>query len=97
MTKDGIEIRDLKSQYGGTMRLGSYECHLKENSKIIKIYNKNVIHERHRHRYEVNMSLCNGFEENGLIFSGLSPNKELPEILSYVIILGILVSNFIQN
>ena len=81
VTEGGIEIRDLESQYGGTMRLGSYECHLKENSKTVEIYKKNIIHERHRHRYEVNMSLCNGFEKNGLIFSGMSPDKKLPEIL----------------
>ena len=64
------------------MRLGSYDCYLEENSKIKSIYNnKNVIQERHRHRYEVDITLCDNFKENGMFFSGLSPNKDLPEIL----------------
>ena len=42
-SKYGVEIRDIKSQYGGTMRLGSYECHLKKNTKIFEIYKKKII------------------------------------------------------
>jgi len=81
-TKKGIQKRNLDSEYGGTMRLGSYDCHLENKSKIKSIYNnKNVIQERHRHRYEVDISLCDNFKENGMFFSGLSPNKDLPEIL----------------
>ncbi len=80
-TKKGFEKRDILSEYGGTMRLGSYECHLQKYSKIFKIYKTSVIHERHRHRYEVDLTFCKDFEKKGLVFSGLSPNKILPETL----------------
>ena len=80
-TKKGKEKRDILSEYGGTMRLGSYECHLKQNSKIYDIYKNNKIHERHRHRYEVNIDLCDGFLEEGMIFAGMSPDNILPETL----------------
>jgi CTP synthase len=63
------------------MRLGLYEAKLKENSLIRKIYKSKSIHERHRHRYEVNISYKDQFEKKGLIFSGLSPDKKLPEII----------------
>ncbi len=78
-TKDGKETRDILSEYGGTMRLGAYECHLLPNSKIHDIYKKKIIYERHRHRYEVNINLCKDFNEKGLIFTGMSPDKILPE------------------
>jgi len=64
---------------GGTMRLGSYKAKLKKNSLISKIYKSNLIHERHRHRYEVNKNLKIKLEKKGLIFSGLSPDGSLPE------------------
>mgnify|MGYP003343845252 FL=1 len=80
-TKKGKEKRDILSEYGGTMRLGSYECHLKQNSKIFDIYNNEIIHERHRHRYEVNLDLCNKFDEAGMYFAGMSPDNILPETL----------------
>ena len=80
-TKKGKEKRDILSEYGGTMRLGSYECHLKQNSKIFDIYNNEIIHERHRHRYEVNLDLCNKFNEAGMFFAGMSPDNILPETL----------------
>ena len=80
-TKKGKEKRDILSEYGGTMRLGSYECHLKQNSKIFDIYNNEIIHERHRHRYEVNLDLCDKFDEAGMFFAGMSPDNILPETL----------------
>ena len=80
-TKKGKEKRDILSEYGGTMRLGSYECHLKQNSKIFDIYNNEIIHERHRHRYEVNLDLCDKFDESGMFFAGMSPDNILPETL----------------
>ncbi len=80
-TKIGKEKRDILSEYGGTMRLGSYECHLKQNSKIFDIYNNEIIHERHRHRYEVNLDLCDKFDEAGMFFAGMSPDNILPETL----------------
>ena len=66
---------------GGTMRLGLYEAVLKNNSLISKIYNMKKISERHRHRYEVNIKFKNEFEKKGLIFSALSPDGTLPEII----------------
>ena len=63
------------------MRLGLYDAKLKNNSAINKIYKTNTIRERHRHRYEVNVNLKDKFEKNGLIFSGMSPDNKLPEII----------------
>ena len=80
-TKDGKKIKGTDKDLGGTMRLGSYEAKLKDNSLIRKIYKSKSIHERHRHRYEVNISYKDQFEKKGLIFSGLSPDKKLPEII----------------
>ena len=77
----GKLIKGTDKDLGGTMRLGLYEAKLKENSLIRKIYKSKFIHERHRHRYEVNISYKNQFEKNGLIFSGLSPDNKLPEII----------------
>ena len=79
--KDGKIIKGTDKDLGGTMRLGSYEAKLKSNSMIRKIYGKNSINERHRHRYEVNINYKEKFEKNGMIFSGLSPNGMLPEII----------------
>jgi len=79
--KNGKLIKGTDKNLGGTMRLGLYEAKLKENSLIRKIYKSKSIHERHRHRYEVNISYKEQFEKNGLIFSGLSPDNKLPEII----------------
>lgn len=69
------------NEKGGTMRLGSYEAILKENSKIAKIYGKTHVNERHRHRYEVNPEYHKALEENGLIISGTSPSGKLAEFI----------------
>ncbi len=66
---------------GGTMRLGLYDAILKSNSLISKIYSVKKIKERHRHRYEVNIKYKEEFEKKGLIFSALSPDGLLPEII----------------
>jgi len=66
---------------GGTMRLGLYEAELLNNSLIKNIYKTKSIKERHRHRYEVNTNFKKHFEKKGLIFSGNSPDKNLPEII----------------
>ena len=79
--KDGKSIKGTDKVLGGTMRLGLYDAKLKENSLVKKIYKSKTIHERHRHRYEVNISFQEQFEENGMIFSGLSPDNKLPEII----------------
>ena len=80
-TKDGKTIKGTDKNLGGTMRLGSYEAKLKENSLIRKIYGKKIINERHRHRYEVNINYKEKFEKKGMNFSGLSPDGMLPEII----------------
>ena len=79
-TKDGKLMRGTDKNLGGTMRLGMYEARLKKDTKISKIYNSLKIQERHRHRYEVNINFKEDFERKGMIFSGLSPDKKLPEI-----------------
>jgi len=79
--KDGKKIKGTDKDLGGTMRLGSYEAKLKKGTLINKIYNSTKINERHRHRYEVNINYKDEFEKKGMIFSGLSPNLKLPEII----------------
>ena len=63
------------------MRLGLYEAKLRNNSAIKRIYKSNSIKERHRHRYEVNIEYKDDFEKKGLIFSAISPDGLLPEII----------------
>ena len=72
-------IRD--SYKGGTMRLGSYDAVLIPRSKASEIYKANTISERHRHRFEVDISYKEILEKKGFIFSGLSPDGSLPEII----------------
>ncbi|MBT5938493.1 MAG: CTP synthase, partial [Rhodospirillaceae bacterium] len=80
--KDGIvEQRDEDSDKGGTMRLGAYPCTLGDGSKVREIYGEKDISERHRHRYEVNMTYEAQLAEKGMIFSGKSPDGILPEIV----------------
>ena len=79
--KDGDLIKGTNKNLGGTMRLGSYVANLRHNSMIKKIYKSTSIRERHRHRYEVNINLKHKFESKGMIFSGLSPDNRLPEII----------------
>ena len=79
--RDGKIFKGSKKELGGTMRLGLYEAKLKKNSLIQKIYGSNSINERHRHRYEVNIDYKDKFEGKGLIFSGISPDNKLPEII----------------
>ena len=79
--KDGKIMKGTDKDLGGTMRLGSYQAKLKKNSLINKIYKSTQINERHRHRYEVNINYKEVFEKKGMIFSGLSPDNKLPEII----------------
>ena len=79
--KDGKLIKGTNKDLGGTMRLGLYEAKLKDQSLIRKIYKSKLIKERHRHRYEVNINYKNQFEKKGMIFSGISPDNRLPEII----------------
>ena len=74
-------FKGSEKNLGGTMRLGLYDAILKSNSLISKIYSMKKIKERHRHRYEVNIKYKEQFEKKGLIFSALSPDGMLPEII----------------
>jgi CTP synthase len=66
---------------GGTMRLGAYPCRLLPNSLAARVYGDTVIYERHRHRYEVNNEYRALLERHGLVFSGVSPDNRLVEII----------------
>ena len=79
--KNGKLIKGTNIDLGGTMRLGLYEAKLRHNSLIQKIYKSKSIFERHRHRYEVNNQFLNSFEKKGMLFSGMSPDNKLPEII----------------
>ena len=74
-------FKGSEKDLGGTMRLGLYDAVIKNNSLISKIYSEKRIKERHRHRYEVNIKYKKDFEKKGLIFSALSPDGTLPEII----------------
>ncbi len=66
---------------GGTMRLGAYPCRLKEGSSLLRIYGEELIHERHRHRYEFNNAFRDDFEKAGMTISGTSPDGRLVEAI----------------
>ena len=70
-----------KLDYGGTMRLGAYPAKLKRGTKVFELYGKEDVSERHRHRYEVNPKYIKDFENVGVIFSGVSPNRVLMEFM----------------
>jgi CTP synthase len=72
--------KDAKEK-SGTMKLGAYPCILKENSFAWTAYKTEEISERHRHRYEFNNKYKDVFEQNGMLFSGMSPNGKLVEII----------------
>ena len=76
-----VERRDEGGDLGGTMRLGAYPCVLQPGSLVRRIYEAARISERHRHRYEVNIRYKPMLEERGLLFSGMSPDATLPEIV----------------
>ncbi len=73
--QDGVE------DIGGTLRLGSYPCILDKSSKAYKLYKQETIHERHRHRYEVNNDYRNALSEHGMLLSGLSPDGRIVEMI----------------
>ena len=77
-----VVVRSADDDLGGTMRLGAYQCQLKEGSRVRDIYGgASCIQERHRHRYEVNVNMRERLEEVGLAFAGMSPDGMLPEIV----------------
>ncbi len=73
--------RSESTDLGGTMRLGAYDATLKPGSQVAKIYGSTHISERHRHRWEVNANYVERLEAKGLVFSGMSPDGRLPEII----------------
>jgi len=81
MSADGLQKRAEGGDLGGTMRLGAYDAKLTGNSHVASIYGSGDISERHRHRYEVNVHYRPALEKGGLVFSGMSPDGELPEIV----------------
>jgi CTP synthase len=81
MRGDVREERRKDTDLGGSMRLGAYDCDLLEGSRVREIYGAAQISERHRHRYEVNNTYQPRLEAAGLRFSGISPDKNLPEIV----------------
>ncbi len=72
-----IGVEDL----GGTLRLGSYPCKLEKNTKCYKLFGKEEISERHRHRYEVNNDYREAYQKNGMILAGMSPNGKIVEMI----------------
>lgn len=78
---DFMEEQRNLSEMGGTMRLGAYPCHLQEGSHAHKIYQSNLISERHRHRYEFNNKFRAIFDKNGMTLSGVCKERDLVEIL----------------
>jgi CTP synthase len=84
-TKNGVidlmpDQKDIKDM-GATMRLGAYPCVIRDKTKAFEAYKSSLISERHRHRYEVNNKFRRKLTEKGLILSGLSPDKELVEMV----------------
>ena len=75
------ETRDAGTDLGGTMRLGAYPARLRKGSRVAEIYGAEEISERHRHRFEVDMTWAEKLEPKGMIFSGTSPDGTLPEIV----------------
>ena len=76
-----MEEQKQVSYFGGTMRLGTYKCQLKSNSKASKAYNTENINERHRHRFEFNNSYLEQFEKAGMLASGRNPETGLVEVI----------------
>ena len=80
--RDGdIQRRSDDDDLGGTMRLGAYDCKLSAGTRVADIYGQEMISEHHRHRYEVNPTYRAELEKAGVVFSGLSPDERLPEII----------------
>jgi CTP synthase len=81
MSKEGRQVRAAGGNLGGTMRLGAYPATLAGNSLAAAVYGGTEIEERHRHRYEVNVNYRERLEKEGLMFTGMSPDGLLPEIV----------------
>ncbi|WP_324824286.1 CTP synthase [Sinanaerobacter sp. ZZT-01] len=80
---DFMPGQDGNIQKGGTMRLGSYPCKMKEESILKRVYGGDMIQERHRHRYEFNNAFRKQMQEEGLLISGTSPDERIVEVIEY--------------
>lgn len=78
---DIMEEQKNLTEMGGTMRLGTYPCEIKENSNAFDVYQRKDINERHRHRYEFNSKYLSEYEENGMVATGINPENNLVEIV----------------
>jgi CTP synthase len=76
-----MESQRQVSEKGGTMRLGSYACKIKEGTRARELYGADLVHERHRHRFEFNNAYKAQFESAGLVFSGVNPDLGLVEMI----------------
>jgi CTP synthase len=74
------EQKEVK-EMGGTMRLGAYPCRVKEGTRLFEAYQQDLVHERHRHRYEVNNEYREKLASAGMEFSGIYPDKDLVEVI----------------
>lgn len=81
MDGEALQRRSEAGDLGGTMRLGSYPCVLTPGSLVAQVFGATLIHDRHRHRYEVNTRYQECLEHHGLVFSGWSPDGALPEMI----------------
>jgi CTP synthase len=78
---DLMQTQKGVTEKGGTMRLGAYPCQIKKGTRLSKIYKKELVEERHRHRYELNNDFRKQLNENGMIFSGIYPELDLVEVI----------------
>lgn len=78
---DMMESQKHVLEKGGSMRLGAYACKLKAGTRVAEIYRKDIIYERHRHRFEFNSAYIEEFEQNGMVISGVNPDTNLVEII----------------
>ncbi|MCL5674383.1 MAG: CTP synthase [Candidatus Omnitrophica bacterium] len=76
-----LDEQKMMTKLGGTMRLGSYPCKIAKGTFSFKAYGKELIHERHRHRWEFNVAYFEELEKKGMVFAGLSPDRKLVEIV----------------
>jgi len=78
---DILEEQKAIKEKGGTMRLGAYPAILEEGTRIFSLYGAKEVSERHRHRYEVNPKYHESLSRQGMVFSGMSPNRNLVEFI----------------
>jgi CTP synthase len=79
MPEQKVLLKEKK--YGGTMRLGDYKCQIKKGTKSYFAYKKEIVFERHRHRYEFNNDFREILEKKGMVFAGINPERDLVEII----------------